>query len=124
MEHVIRQTVIALRLGDLLGLDQQERTVLYYSGLLAWVGCHTDAYEQAKWFGDDIDFKREALFADENLPALGRLLVTRLGSGRSPTERVRTGLAFPGAGATLVRPRPREPLADHGPTRRAPGPGR
>ena len=99
MEHVIRQTVIALRMGDLLGLPQEERIVLYYSGLLAWVGCHTDAYEQAKWFGDDIDFKREAMFAGENLPALARLFVTRLGSGRRPSERLRTGLAFPLSGA-------------------------
>ena len=99
MEHVIRQTVIALRMGDLLGLPQEERVVLYYSGLLAWVGCHTDAYEQAKWFGDDIDFKREAMVAGENLPALARLFVTRLGSGRPPTERLRTGLAFPLSGA-------------------------
>ena len=98
MEHVIRQTVIALRMGDLLGLDQEDRTVLYYSGLLAWVGCHTDAYEQAKWFGDDIDFKRQAMFADENIPALARLLISRLGSGQSGTERLRTSLAFPVSG--------------------------
>ncbi len=63
------------------------------------MGCHTDAYEQAKWFGDDIDFKREAMVAGENLPALARLFVTRLGSGRPPTERLRTGLAFPLSGA-------------------------
>ena len=47
MERVIRQTIIALRLADLLDLDEQERVVVYYSGLLAWVGCHTDAYVQA-----------------------------------------------------------------------------
>src|SRR5689334_20251827 len=57
MEHVIRQCLIALRLADRLGLAEGERVVLYYSGLLAWVGCHTDAYEQAKWFGDDIAMK-------------------------------------------------------------------
>ena len=47
MEHVLRQCLIALRLGERLGLDETERRVLYYSGLLAWVGCFTDAYEQA-----------------------------------------------------------------------------
>jgi HD-GYP domain-containing protein (c-di-GMP phosphodiesterase class II) len=99
MEHVIRQTVIALRMGDLLGLGQEDRTVLYYSGLLAWVGCHTDAYEQAKWFGDDIDFKRRTMFVDEGIPAFARLMISRLGSGQSGTERLRTGLAFPLSGA-------------------------
>src|SRR6188474_1930826 len=63
MAHIIRQTLIALRMSELLGFDQSERTVVYYSGLLAWVGCHTDAYEQAKWFGDDITVKHDAHYA-------------------------------------------------------------
>jgi hypothetical protein len=29
----------------------------YYSTLLVNVGCHTDAYEQVQWFGDDIALK-------------------------------------------------------------------
>ena len=55
MEHVLRQTIIALRLADQLGLDPAERSVVYYTALLVNVGCHLDAHEQAKWFGDDID---------------------------------------------------------------------
>ena len=54
MEHMINACLIALRLAERLGMDHSERPVLYYSGLLAWVGCHSDAYEQAKWFGDDL----------------------------------------------------------------------
>ena len=68
MEHVIRLTLISLRLADLLGLDESVRGEAYYSGLLAWVGCHTDAYEQAKWFGDDIALKREGRFFDSARP--------------------------------------------------------
>src|SRR6476620_4631545 len=60
MEHMIRACLIALRLADLFELDSPGRVAVYYSGLLAWVGCHTDAYEQAKWFGDDLFVKREA----------------------------------------------------------------
>src|ERR1700740_650996 len=60
MEHMIRACLLALRLADRLGFDDAERGTLYYSGLLAWVGCHTDAYEQAKWFGDDLSLKRDA----------------------------------------------------------------
>jgi len=37
MEHVIRLTLISLRLADLLGLDESVRSEAYYSGLLAWV---------------------------------------------------------------------------------------
>jgi HD-GYP domain-containing protein (c-di-GMP phosphodiesterase class II) len=91
MEHVIRQTLIALRMGDLLGLDGDARTVVYYSGLLAWVGCHTDAYEQAKWFGDDIRLKADGLQAADPGP---RFLVSHLGAGRSLPQRAWIGLSF------------------------------
>jgi hypothetical protein len=64
MEHVIRECLIALQLADRSGLDEDDRVTLYYSGLLAWVGCHTDAYEQAKWFGDDLAVKADAYTYD------------------------------------------------------------
>src|SRR5450631_1497151 len=57
MEHVLRQCLIALRLADRIGLDDEERSVVYYAALLVNVGCHSDAHEQAKWFGDDIELK-------------------------------------------------------------------
>ena len=34
-----------------------DASVVYYTALLVNVGCHSDAHEQAKWFGDDIAFK-------------------------------------------------------------------
>ena len=94
MEHIIRQTLIALRMGDLLGLDDGERAVVYYAGLLAWVGCHTDAYEQAKWFGDDINIKADAFAVSNPGP---RFLLRHLGAGRPLVERARLGLEFVGA---------------------------
>ena len=57
MEHVLRQCLIALRLAERVGLDEDDRAVVYYTALLVNVGCHTDAHEQAKWFGDDIALK-------------------------------------------------------------------
>ena len=57
MEHVLRQCLIALRLAERMGLDEDERAVVYYTALLINVGCHTDAHEQAKWFADDIAAK-------------------------------------------------------------------
>ena len=98
MQHVIRQTIIALRMADLLDLDEAEREVVYYAGLLAWVGCHTDAYEQSKWFGDDIAMKRDAMFTGPRKPEFARFLAGHVGAGASMLERVRTGLAFPREG--------------------------
>ena len=48
MEHVLRQCLIALRLSERLGLDDQTRSAVYYTALLINVGCHSDAHEQAK----------------------------------------------------------------------------
>ena len=95
MEHVLRQSLIALRLAERLGLDESERADLYYVSLLSWVGCHVDAYEQARWFGDD-----EALKADfRRVDGAGRVFVLQhLGAGRPWAERARVGLAFLGEG--------------------------
>ena len=92
MEHVIRQTLIALRMSEQLGFEESERAVVYYSGLLAWVGCHTDAYEQAKWFGDDIALKADGFLVEETGPAF---LLSHLGAGKPLLERARLGLALP-----------------------------
>ena len=108
MEHVIRQTLIALRMSERLGLDESERAVVYYAGLLAWVGCHTDAYEQAKWFGDDIAIKAESFHVAKPTPGF---LLSHLGAGKPLVERVRLGVAFIG-GCPARRPRrSAEPLA-------------
>src|SRR6476469_7445107 len=88
MEHVIRQTLIALRMSEQRGLDESARAVVYYSGLLAWVGCHTDAYEQAKWFGDDIALKADSFHIDA--PSLS-VVLSHLGTGRPLVERARLG---------------------------------
>jgi hypothetical protein len=43
MEHVGRQRWIALHLAEQLGLDQDQRAVVYYTALLTNVTCPTDA---------------------------------------------------------------------------------
>ncbi len=104
MEHVLRQSLIALRLAERLGLDEAERVVVYYVGLLAWVGCHVDAYEQAKWFGDDTVFKGESRQVDMGRPlAAGAFVIGHLGSRRPPIQRARTGIAFLGDGRRVVQ---------------------
>lgn len=101
MDHMIRACLIALRLGEQVGLSEEERRVVYYSGLLAWVGCHTDAYEQAKWLGDDLRAKSDAHYTydlGKPGPALAYLLRHVGGESQSLVQRARTGLAFMGEG--------------------------
>jgi HD-GYP domain-containing protein (c-di-GMP phosphodiesterase class II) len=101
MEHMIRACLIALRLGESLGLSSAERETVYYSGLLAWVGCHTDAYEQAKWFGDDALLKSDAHYGYDMGkvgPSAAFMLKHFGGPGRPLATRARIGVAFLGEG--------------------------
>jgi len=106
MEHMIRACLIALRLGERLGLAESERGVVYYSGLLAWVGCHTDAYEQAKWFGDDTTLKRDAHYYYDMGgvgPAISFVLRHVGGPERPLAARARVGMALIGDGLGAMR---------------------
>jgi HD-GYP domain-containing protein (c-di-GMP phosphodiesterase class II) len=99
MEHVLRQCLISLRLAQRVGLDEAGREVVFYAALLAWVGCHVDAYEQAKWFGDDLALKADFRRVDFASAAAGPLFMLRhLGAGRPAAERARIGAAFAGDG--------------------------
>jgi HD-GYP domain-containing protein (c-di-GMP phosphodiesterase class II) len=94
MEHVLRQCLIALRLAERIGLDEDARANVYYTALLINVGCHTDAHEQAKWFGDDIAMKSTKY--DHEYRSLGgaATMIKMLGSGNPPLHRFRIGLEF------------------------------
>ena len=79
---------------------------MYYSGLLAWVGCHTDAYEQAKWLGDDLAVKRDAHYGYDFGKAgqAAAFLVKHVGgAGRPLGERARTGVHSPATGGVRWR---------------------
>ena len=106
MEHMIRACLIALRLGERLGLGESERGVVYYSGLLAWVGCHTDAYEQTKWFGDDSTLKRDAHYHYDMGrvgPAISFMLKHVGGPERPLATRTRVGVGFVGDGLRSMK---------------------
>ncbi len=95
MEHILRQCLISLRLAQQLSLDEADRQVVYYAALLAWVGCHVDAYEQAKWFGDDTVLKTDFRRVDFHSALSGPLFMLRhLGAGRTAAERAKLGVAF------------------------------
>jgi HD-GYP domain-containing protein (c-di-GMP phosphodiesterase class II) len=94
MEHVLRECVLALRLGELFNLNESERSVVYYVALLAWVGCQADAYEQARWFGDDISARADVYASDPIGMNNARFVMRHLGAGEPPVRRVRIALEF------------------------------
>jgi HD-GYP domain-containing protein (c-di-GMP phosphodiesterase class II) len=95
MEHVLRQTLIALRLAERAGLEERARVGVFYTALLVNVGCHSDAHEQAKWFGDDIELKATK-YGPHDARSLRAVVenTRRIGAGNSPLHRLRVGLAF------------------------------
>ena len=75
MEHMLRSTLLGLRLAELLGVDQGSRGRLSYTSLLAWIACHADSFELAALFGDDIAFRRDYYLIDAHgLPMLSLML--------------------------------------------------
>ena len=94
MEHVLRQCLIAVRLAGRLALAEETRADVYYTALLVNVGCHSDAHEQAKWFGDDIAMKAGKY--DHELRSVRSALsgLRMLGAGRSPLQRFQLALEF------------------------------
>ena len=94
MEHVQRSCMLALRLGEMLGLDESQRAEVYYVGLLACVGCFADAHEQARWFGDDISLKADTYAVDfAGLPMM-KLMIGHVGSGLPAQQRAGRVAAF------------------------------
>lgn len=104
MEHVLRSCLIALRLGEDAGIAEDERPTLYYTSLIAWVGCHADSYELAKWFGDDIALKSELYGVDMAGLPLALFMLRRVGRGRPPLARARTAGAFVAGGWRDLEP--------------------
>jgi HD-GYP domain-containing protein (c-di-GMP phosphodiesterase class II) len=94
MEHVLRQCLIAMRLAGRMGLDDDALSAVYYTSLLVNVGCHSDAHEQAKWFGDDIELKSHKYDYDQKSLVAAAASFRRLGQGHPPMHRFRIGLEF------------------------------
>jgi len=94
MEHMLRSSIIACRLADAVGLDAGQRAVVFYSDLLAWIGCHADSYEISALFGDDIAYRAATYHVDLAGLPLMRLLVGHVGEGRPTVGRQLTRAAF------------------------------
>jgi hypothetical protein len=102
MEHVVRECELALGLAERFGLEERERLVVYYGALLAWVGCHADSYEQARWFGDDISARADVYKTDLTGANKARFVMRHVGAGEPPARRARTALDFLLSGRTAL----------------------
>ena len=63
--HVLRSCFIGMMIADRLGLDEDERSALFYALLLKDAGCSSNASRMAALFGsDDFDAKRSWKLVD------------------------------------------------------------
>jgi HD-GYP domain-containing protein (c-di-GMP phosphodiesterase class II)/DNA-binding CsgD family transcriptional regulator len=102
MEHLLRSWLIAARMGDRLGLESDGRQRLYYVATLAWAGCVADTPEVARWFGDDIAFRRDSYGVDfAGLSKMGFAL-GHAALGSPPLKRVLVGVSLATTGRAAV----------------------
>ena len=94
MDHMLRAAVIATRLADRAGLDADQRAVVYYADLIAWIGCHADSPELSAVFRDDIGFRAGTYHVDmKGLPRT-RFMMPRAAADRTGLDRGRNTVRF------------------------------
>lgn len=64
MGHAVRTCLIAMRIGERLGLTEAERTDLYFASLLKDAGCSANSVRIHAAFGDDHGAKRAVKLID------------------------------------------------------------
>ncbi len=89
MEQALRTCLIAISLGERLGLSRDELSEVYYVALLRFLGCTADAHEFAAVVGGD-DISMRAAIA----PVLGGTrnefasqVMPKVGAGKGPLRR-------------------------------------
>jgi hypothetical protein len=104
MERVLRQTVVAMRLGAAAGMDPAACVSAYYASLLTWVGCAVDTTEVAALFGDEMQFYAETRDGDLGGISLAVFVARHLGRGKSGFHRVgMVGKFLASAGRSVQR---------------------
>ena len=80
--------MLAVRLGELAGVEPRELADAYYVALLHSFGCTSDGPEQTELYGDDIEPRAAFALVDAgDLPQVADFLTTMVGRGRPPEVR-------------------------------------
>ena len=90
MEHALRSCVLAVRLGELLGLTEDDLGRVYHLALLRHVGCTADSEVAAAALGDEIAAGHRLGPLAEGSPAeLMSGIFRHIGEGNPPPRRAR-----------------------------------
>src|SRR4051794_14599814 len=90
LEHAMRSTVLAVRLGELAGAPARELSDTYYVALLHASGCTSNGHEATLLFGEDIEHRAAFYLVDTTNPAeVLAFYKAYVGAGHSPEVRER-----------------------------------
>lgn len=89
-DFALRSCVLAMRLSDVMGLDESTRRKVFHQALLRYIGCNADTHLLAAAWGDEITLRRELHHIDmgnreEFVGVLVRAITRKL-PGASPDE--------------------------------------
>ena len=89
MEWAIRSALLGIRLGESLGMSEQELREVYYCALLLYIGCTSQIELGLRLFGDDPAAVIASVdFVDQGNPQeMMAWMETNVGRGRPPAER-------------------------------------
>lgn len=103
MEHMLRASLLALRIASAAGVDAAGQGRIFYANLLAWIGCHADSFELAALFTDDIRFRADYYVRDQHGLSMYSGMYSHTGAGRPPLARVAQWMRFTATGNEAVR---------------------
>lgn len=87
MEHLLRSCVLGGRVCTLLDLPTERRDRVFYTTLVAWLGCQADSPELTALFGDDISFRGATYAVDARGLTRARLMLGHVTYGETPLIR-------------------------------------
>jgi HD-GYP domain-containing protein (c-di-GMP phosphodiesterase class II)/DNA-binding CsgD family transcriptional regulator len=90
MENFLHTCLLAVRLGTILGVDEEDLVDIYYLALIERLGCIAYADDAAAIFGDDITANSWLLITDQERPTeMLSALLQHVGKGESAFRRTR-----------------------------------
>jgi len=64
LEFALQACLVAVRLGEKLGLDEDELRATYYQSLLRYIGCNAETRLLAAVFGDELALRKDIIHTD------------------------------------------------------------
>ncbi|MEX0591654.1 MAG: HD domain-containing phosphohydrolase, partial [Xanthobacteraceae bacterium] len=69
VEFALKSCVLGMRLGEALGLGDDELGEIYHHSLLRYVGCNAETYAMVALFGDEFELRRDFALVDSGRAA-------------------------------------------------------